>query len=395
MASTDSADQDADVADATHTVQDRSPMEASHTHLSSDEESPSDDVITPSARGLEQLYGTTQHRQRRTLDVENNEKDMGEGGGRGRRGRGRRGMGARRRRGMGTRGRWGRGSRGRSGRSGVSTANSAIQCHARTSFIGPLTLQETIFSSEWKREESSNLLHTFSGPPPGPVRPIDNSTQAVDLFLRFFPDEAIHLVVEETNRYAAQCRAQCTSPTPCAWHNITRDELKAFFGLLFYMGIARLPQLELYWSTKHDLIRQNISDIMLLVRFQQILRFFHLNNSQDQICAGQPGYDPLFKVRRLVDIVTSKFEQEYNLSESISVDEAMIPFKGRLSFKQYMRDKPVKHGIKVFVLADGKYGYIKRMQIYTGKNSTLSQNELGLSTKVVLDLTKGLGTNYM
>ena len=154
-------------------------------------------------------YGTIQHRRRRTLDVENNEKDMGEGGGRGRRGRGRgrREMGTRGRRGIGTRGRWGRGSRGRSGRSGVSTANSAIQCHARTSFIGPLTLEETIFSSEWKREVSSNLLHTFSGPPPGPVRPIDNSTQAVDLFLRFFPNEAIHLVVEETSRYAAQCRA--------------------------------------------------------------------------------------------------------------------------------------------------------------------------------------------
>ena len=149
---------------------------------------------------------------------------MGEGGGRGRRGRGRgrrvrgrRGMGTRGRRGMGTRGRWGRGSRRRSGRSGVSIANSAIQCHACTSFIGPLTLEVTIFPSEWKREESSNLLHAFSGPPPlGPVRPIDNSTQAVDLFLRFFPDEAIHLVVEETNRYSAQCRAQCTSPTPHA-----------------------------------------------------------------------------------------------------------------------------------------------------------------------------------
>ena len=31
---------------------------------------------------------------------------------------------------------------------------------------------------------------------------------------------------------------------------------------------------------------------------------------------------------------------------------------------------------------------IKRIQIYTGKNSALSQNELGLSTKVVLDLVK-------
>ena len=85
LASTDSADQDADVADATHTVRDRSSMKAYHTHLSSDEEAPIDDVMTPSARGLEQLYGTTQHRRRRTLDVENNKKRYG-GRGRERRG---------------------------------------------------------------------------------------------------------------------------------------------------------------------------------------------------------------------------------------------------------------------------------------------------------------------
>ena len=72
----------------------------------------------------------------------------------------------------------------------------------------------------------------------------------------------------------------------------------------------------------------------------------------------------------------------------------MIPFKGRLSFKQYMKDKPMKYGIKVFVLADGKYGYIKRIQIYTGKNFSLSKNELGLSTKVVLDLVKGLESSH-
>ena len=59
-----------------------------------------------------------------------------------------------------------------------------------------------------------------------------------------------------------------------------------------------------------------------------------------------------------------------------------------------MKDKPVKHGIKVFVLADGKYGYIKRIQIYIGKNSSLSKNELGLSTKVVLDLVKGLESSH-
>ncbi len=99
-------------------------------------------------------------------------------------------------------------------------------------------------------------------------------------------------------------------------------------------------------------------------------------------------------MRKLLDIVTSNFEQEYNLGESITVDEAMIPFNGTLSFKQYMKDKPVKHGIKFFVLA-GKYAYIKQIQIYTGKNSCLSQNELGLSLSYHLSLNElGLSLSY-
>ena len=274
---------------------------------------------------------------------------------------------------------------------GASTSVVPLQ---RSGFIGPLTLRDMILSSKWKKEESSNCIFSFAGQPPGPVRSVDSNTRAIDLFLRFFPNETFDLVVEEMNRYATQCRSQHISSHSRPWHDVTREELKAFFGMLVYMGIARLPQLELYWSTKHELIRQHIAYVMPLVRFQQILRFLHLNDSDKQLTVDQPGYDPLFKVRKLLDIVTPKFESEYNLSESISIDEAMIPFKGRLSFKQYMKDKPVKHGIKVFVLADGKYGYTKRIQIYTGKNSSLSKNELGLSTKVVLDLIKGLESSH-
>ena len=55
-----------------------------------------------------------------------------------------------------------------------------------------------------------------------------------------------------------------------------------------------------------------------------------------------------------------------------------------------MKDKPTKWGIKVFVLADSRNGYVKRIQIYTGKNSELSKNEVGLASNVVLELLEGL-----
>ena len=69
----------------------------------------------------------------------------------------------------------------------------------------------------------------------------------------------------------------------------------------------------------------------------------------------------------------------------------MIKFKGRLGFKQYMKDKPIMWGMKVFVLADATNGYISNLQIYTGKGvDSGGTSDVGLCTRVVLDLMDGL-----
>lgn len=47
--------------------------------------------------------------------------------------------------------------------------------------------------------------------------------------------------------------------------------------------------------------------------------------------------------------------------EELIVDEAMIPFKGHLGFKQYMKDKPTNWRVKAFVLSDANNGYIARI----------------------------------
>ena len=132
---------------------------------------------------------------------------------------------------------------------------------------------------------------------------------------------------------------------------------------------------------------------MSLTRFEQIYRFLHLCDSEQQVAAGHPGYDYIFKVRKLLDLLSPRFLSQYNTHEELSVDEAMIPFKGRLSIKQYMKDKPTKWGIKVFVLADERNGYTVRLQIYAGKNSNLATNDSGLCSCVVLELLNGLENN--
>ena len=63
----------------------------------------------------------------------------------------------------------------------------------------------------------------------------------------------------------------------------------------------------------------------------------------------------VYKVRKLLDLLTGKFKSNYTPSEYVTIDEAMIPFKGRLGFKQYIKDKPTKWGIKVFTLQIGMH----------------------------------------
>ena len=70
-----------------------------------------------------------------------------------------------------------------------------------------------------------------------------------------------------------------------------------------------------------------------------------------------------------------------------AVDEAMVPYKGRSSLKQYMPKKPVKRRLNVWVRADSVTGYISRYQVNTGKEKS---SEKGLGSRVVKELTAEL-----
>lgn len=68
------------------------------------------------------------------------------------------------------------------------------------------------------------------------------------------------------------------------------------------------------------------------------------------------------------------------------VDESMIPFRGRLSFRQYNKSKRHKYGIKLFKVCTNP-GYRIKVQIYSGKNFDTVSNT---PTKVVLSLCEEL-----
>ena len=58
-----------------------------------------------------------------------------------------------------------------------------------------------------------------------------------------------------------------------------------------------------------------------------------------------------------------KFKTLYTPEEEICIDKAMCPWRGRSSFRVYMRDKSVKWGQKMYELGESSSGYVVNMEV--------------------------------
>ncbi|XP_065671830.1 piggyBac transposable element-derived protein 4-like [Hydra vulgaris] len=83
----------------------------------------------------------------------------------------------------------------------------------------------------------------------------------------------------------------------------------------------------------------------------------------------------------------------YCPKKNISIDESMMLWKGRLVFRQYVKNKRHKYGIKFYELCESD-GIVLKVKIYSGE-TTLGKHLLGQTGAFVLDLMeKLLGNGY-
>ena len=214
--------------------------------------------------------------------------------------------------------------------------------------------------------------------PTGPTLTIHS--EPVEVFNLFFTDELMSDIVHHTNLYAAQTMDDHQAEK---WVPVTVEDLRAYLGFCVLMGIVRLPALDDCWRTDPYLHYDPIASRITRDRFRDIRRYLHFVDNDSLPSPGTPGSDRLAKIRPLFNYVNGQCLKVYNPSRDVSVDEAMVKFQGRSSLKQYIPMKPVKRGIKVWVLADVN----GNMQVYTGRENSV---EKGLGSRVVKDLTRPL-----
>lgn len=247
--------------------------------------------------------------------------------------------------------------------------------------------------NDWKEDVIRHDELPFNRPT-GPKWRISGNERPVDLFHHFINDNVLELMTVQTNLYATQERAKNPDKHCAKLHDVTKDELKTFLALNLAMGLVNKPTLVSYWSTDEIFLTPFFQKTFPRIRFTQILRYLHFVDNTTLTARGQEGYDKLGKIRPFLERVIGRFQQVYSPSRNLSVDETLIKFKGRLSWRQFMKDKPARFGLKEFTLADSANGYVLDIIVYTGKETAADSK--GLAERVVLRLLEpfyGFGYN--
>ena len=178
------------------------------------------------------------------------------------------------------------------------------------------------------------------------------------------------------------------------WTDVTAEEIWAFFGFMILMGINQLPALRDYWKLDPTYRYNPIASKITRDRFLEILRYIHFVDNTTLLQRPDPAYDKLGKIRPVIDHLSEQFLSAYNPHQQVSIDEAMVAFKGRSSMKQYIPKKPIKRGFKAWVRADAVTGYVSEFDIYTGK--VPGERQFGLGGNVVKRLTRKItGKNHV
>ncbi|XP_003369710.1 hypothetical protein Tsp_05119 [Trichinella spiralis] len=145
--------------------------------------------------------------------------------------------------------------------------------------------------------------------------------------------ELLSRITFETN-----CKAnQCLHSTLAA----TEAEIEVFTGMLFVMGITKMPRYRMYSANQTRV--DAVANCMSRNRFETLLRFLYFNDDDEVIMdRNYPMYDRFYKVRPLLENIRKTCLEE-TPGELQSVDEHIIPFKGRCKMNNRQRIQPV-HG---------------------------------------------------
>lgn len=120
-----------------------------------------------------------------------------------------------------------------------------------------------------------------------------------------------------------------------------------------------------YWKTDSLFDLPGFRKKMSRNSYMLIMRALHFCQNPE---AGEEATSLLYKVEQVVNYFNKRMHEVYQPSKNLSLDESMVPWRGRLVFRQYIKNKRHKYGIKLYMLTELQ-GLVLQTMIYSGQGT--------------------------
>ena len=122
-------------------------------------------------------------------------------------------------------------------------------------------------------------------------------------------------------------------------------------------------------------------------RFENIRRHLRFDDKRTRV--ERLKQDKLVAFNYIRGLFIQNCKTQFSLGAYTTVDEQLVPFRGRCPFTIYMPSKPAKYSIKIFWLCDASLPYAFNAKIYVGRQPG-SAPEKNHGHNVVVNLTTPL-----
>lgn len=171
--------------------------------------------------------------------------------------------------------------------------------------------------------------------------------------------------------------------------DVTPYSVMAWIGIVVYAGAIFTGDINrgidaIYCESAYGVSVPFVQNTMTKKAFYFLRNFMHFSVTQDRKRRGQRGYDPLFKVRPIIEAIMKGLQGTWIAGEKITIDESIIRYNGRaIMFVQYNPRKPIKHGIKVFAVCCAYSGVMLGFEVYCGSDTDEDNSALAVVDRLL------------
>lgn len=200
---------------------------------------------------------------------------------------------------------------------------------------------------------------------------VPNTLSPEDSFELFLCDDILKIIVECTNKEGRRVFSNKKNE----WIDTDVVEIKALIATVLSLGSLNQNMMDLklvfseVWGS--GFVR-SLFGYNRLVTLLACLRF-----DDKETRTSRKEKDPLAPIRDVWDLFERSLKRHYSPGHFLTIDEQLVPFRGRCKFRMYIPSKPDKYGLKIYWLCDSETGYPLRGLPYVGKVGRLPEKDHG------------------